>query len=115
MTESLIRYENPAPGVARIVMTRADKHNAINPAMIFAVNEGFDKALYDDTVKVIIFAADGRNFSAGHDIADTVENYRADMAERSPGVSGWRSRWIPKALSTEKLKASSGTTASTVV
>ncbi len=89
MSEDLIRYENPAPGVARIVLARADKHNAINPALIFAVNEAFDRALYDDSVKAIILAADGRNFSAGHDIADTVENYQADMAERSPGVSGW--------------------------
>ncbi len=89
MTDSLVRYENPAEGVARIVLARADKHNAINPQMIFEVNEAFDRALYDDTVKVIILAADGRNFSAGHDIADTVENYRADMQERSPGVSAW--------------------------
>ncbi len=89
MTETLIRYENPAEGVARIVLDRADKHNAINPAMIFAVNAAFDRALHDDSIKVIILAADGRNFSAGHDIADTVENYQADMQERSPGISGW--------------------------
>ncbi|KHK90137.1 enoyl-CoA hydratase [Novosphingobium malaysiense] len=89
MTEPLARYELPAPGVARIVLDRADKHNAINPQMIFDVNTAFDKALADDTVKVIILAADGRNFSAGHDIADTVENYQADMQERSPRLSTW--------------------------
>lgn len=89
MIEPLARYELPAPGVARIVLDRADKHNAINPQMIFDVNAAFDKALADDTVKVIILAADGRNFSAGHDIADTVENYQADMQERSPRVSTW--------------------------
>lgn len=89
MTEPLARYELPAPGVARIVLDRADKHNAINPQMIFDVNAAFDKALADDTVKVIILAADGRNFSAGHDIADTVENYQADMQERSPRLSTW--------------------------
>ena len=89
MTEPMVRYEEPAPGVARVVLARADKHNAINPTMIFEVNAALDRALYDDTVKVIILAADGRNFSAGHDIAETVEMYQADMQERSPRVGTW--------------------------
>lgn len=89
MAEPLVRYETPAPGVARIVLTRADKHNAINPQMIFETDDAFSKALYDDTVKVIILAADGRNFSAGHDIADTVENYQKDMQERGRKIGTW--------------------------
>ncbi len=89
MTETLVRYENPADGVARIMLARADKYNAINPALIFAVNQAFDKALADDSVKVIILGADGKHFSAGHDIAETVEMYQADMQERSPRVSTW--------------------------
>ena len=48
MTEALIRYEEPAPHVARIVLARAEKHNAINPQMIFEVNDAFTRALYDD-------------------------------------------------------------------
>jgi enoyl-CoA hydratase len=89
MSEALVRYEDPAPGVARIVMARAEKHNSLNPALIFAINEAFDRALRDDGVKVIILAADGRNFSAGHDIADTVEQYQQAMQDGSPGVSTW--------------------------
>jgi enoyl-CoA hydratase len=57
--------------------------------MIFDVNAAFDKALADDSVKVIILAADGKHFSAGHDIAETVEMYQDDMQERSPRVSTW--------------------------
>lgn len=89
MSDAVVRYEVPAEGVARIVLARAEKHNAINPQMIFEVNDSFNKALRDDTIKVIILAADGRNFSAGHDIADTVENYQADMQSSSPRVSAW--------------------------
>ena len=89
MTEALVRYEDPAPGVARVVLARADKHNSLNPALIFAINEAFDRALRDDSVKVIILAADGRNFSAGHDIADTVEQYQQAMQDGSPGVATW--------------------------
>lgn len=89
MTESVVRYELPVEGVARIVLARSEKHNAINPKMIFEIDEAFNRALRDDTVKVIILAADGRNFSAGHDIADTVENYQEDMQNHSPRVSTW--------------------------
>lgn len=89
MTETLIRYEDPAPGVARIVLARTDKHNSLNPALIFAINDAFNRALADDSVKVIILAADGRNFSAGHDIADTVEQYQQAVQDNSPGVSTW--------------------------
>jgi len=89
MTEPVVRYETPAEGVARIVLARADKHNAINPQLIFETDDAFNKALYDDSIKVIILAADGRNFSAGHDIADTVEDYQAAMQEHSRGIGHW--------------------------
>ena len=92
MTEELdrtVRYEQPAENIARIVLARAHKHNAINPQMIFELSEAFDRALYDDLVKVIILAADGRNFSAGHDIVGTVEDYTAAMQAQSRKVGHW--------------------------
>lgn len=89
MTEPIVRYETPAEGVARIVLARADKHNAINPQLIFEVNEAFNRALRDESVKVVILGADGRNFSAGHDIADTCADYQRAMEQNSPGVSTW--------------------------
>ena len=89
MIEPTVRYETPADGVARIVLARADKHNAINPQMIYDVNAAFDRAVRDETVKVIILGADGRNFSAGHDIADTVADYQAATQANAPRVSTW--------------------------
>ena len=82
-------YEQPAPGVARIVINRPEARNAQNLEMGYELNAAFDRAVLDDSVKVIILAADGRNFSAGHDIADTVEQYQQAMQDSSPGVSGW--------------------------
>jgi enoyl-CoA hydratase len=89
MSESLIRYEEPAAGVARIILARAEKHNAINPQMIFEVNDAFNRALYDDAIKVIILAADGRNFSAGHDIADSMDDYMARVQAKEHKVGHW--------------------------
>lgn len=82
-----VRYEEPEAGIARIVLARADKFNAINPQMIFEVNDAFNRALYDDTIKVVILAAEGRHFSAGHDIAGTVEEY-IDAMQAHPRKSG---------------------------
>ena len=86
---SMVRYEKPTENIARVVMARADKHNAINPQMIFEINDAFNKALYDDQVKVIILAADGRNFSAGHDITETVEQYQAAIQAQPNKVGTW--------------------------
>lgn len=85
----MVRYENPVAGVARIVLDRADKYNAIGPQMIFEVTAAFDRALYDDTVKVIILAADGKHFSSGHDIAGTVEEYMQAMQDNPDKVGTW--------------------------
>lgn len=93
MTESnepaLVRYETPAPGVARVVLARSDKHNAINPRMIYEVNAALDRAVRDDGIKAIILAADGKHFSAGHDISDTVEQYQAFVQGHEGKVSTW--------------------------
>lgn len=90
MTEpTMVRYENPTENIARVVLARADKHNAINPQMIYEINEAFDRALYDDQVKVIILAAEGRHFSAGHDIAETVEQYAAQVQAQPRKVGTW--------------------------
>lgn len=89
MSEAMVRYEKPAENVARVVLARADKHNALNPQMLYEINDAFNKGLYDDQVKVIILAADGRNFSAGHDIAETVEQYQAAVQAQPNKLSTW--------------------------
>jgi len=64
-----VRYETPAPHVARIVMARPEAHNAQGLQMTYELNAAFDRAAHDDAIKVVILAADGRNFSAGHDLS----------------------------------------------
>jgi len=64
-----VRYEMPAPRVARIVMARPEAHNAQGLTMTYELNAAFDRAAHDDDIKVVILAADGRNFSAGHDLS----------------------------------------------
>jgi enoyl-CoA hydratase len=63
-----ILYQNPAPGIARIVLSRPQARNAQDLQMTYELNEAFDRASQDDGIKVIILAGSGPHFSAGHDL-----------------------------------------------
>lgn len=65
-----ILYEEPAPSVVRIVLNRPDSRNAQNTEMLYELNDAFDHAAHDDSVAVIILAANGPHFSSGHDLRE---------------------------------------------
>ncbi|GHE79421.1 enoyl-CoA hydratase [Amycolatopsis deserti] len=66
-----IRYERPAEKVARIVLDRPEARNAQSMRMLYELNDAFDLAAQDDSISVIILAAEGPHFSAGHDLRET--------------------------------------------
>ena len=69
-TFDTILYETPADHVARIVLNRPETRNAQDTRLLYELNEAFDVAAQDDQVKVIILAAKGPHFSAGHDLRE---------------------------------------------
>jgi enoyl-CoA hydratase len=115
-SEPRVRYEQPAPRVARIVLARASKSNAQDTQMLYELNDAFDRAAQDDDIHVIILAADGPHFSSGHDTrentAGAMDDYRtvgtwcgfncdgaeAQMAREKEIYLGFSERWrnIPK-------------------
>jgi len=109
-----IRYEIPADRVARITLARAETANAQDYRVLSELNEAFDRAARDESVRVIVLAADGKHFSSGHDLragtsmddiepigtqchfdAPGAEGYMATEAEMYVGLC-WRWRNIPK-------------------
>jgi enoyl-CoA hydratase len=70
MSEQSIRYETPAPKVARIWLDRADTRNAQDTRLLYQLNAAFDRAAADDDVSVIVLAAEGPHFSSGHDMRE---------------------------------------------
>src|SRR5262249_6828676 len=68
MSESLIRRENPAPGVARVVLARPEMRNAQSPQLLYELDAAFATATADSAIRVIVLAADGPDFSSGHDL-----------------------------------------------
>lgn len=78
---ALVDYETLDDGrIARIWLNRPDAHNAQNRTLLVQLDEAFSRAEADDTVRVVILAARGKNFSAGHDLGS-----EAALAERRPG------------------------------
>lgn len=65
-----VLYERPADKVARIVLNRPEARNAQSMRMLYELNDAFDRAAQDDSVSVIILAANGPHFSAGHDLRE---------------------------------------------
>ncbi len=83
-----IRYEQPAGGVARIMLARADVRNAQDKRMLYEIDRALNLAMHDDAIKVVIIGADGPHFSAGHHLKD-----RSQVGDYGPpimGVGGYR-------------------------
>jgi enoyl-CoA hydratase len=79
--DELVAYEVLDEGrVARIWLNRPEVQNAQNRGLLIQLDQAFLRAEADDTVRVVILAARGKNFSAGHDLGSELS-----VAERAPG------------------------------
>ncbi len=56
-------------GVAVITLNRPEVHNAQSPELLELLDGYWSQAAKDDAVKVILLQANGKNFSAGHDLS----------------------------------------------
>lgn len=63
-----VLYDAPAAEVARITLNRPQRKNAQDVALLYSLDAAFQRAARDPQVKVIILAAAGDTFSAGHDL-----------------------------------------------
>jgi enoyl-CoA hydratase len=76
-----VTYETLDDGrIARIWLNRPDAQNAQSRTLLVQLDEAFARAEADDTVRVVILAGRGKNFSAGHDLGS-----EAALLERKPG------------------------------
>ncbi|MFJ2667646.1 enoyl-CoA hydratase [Nocardia fluminea] len=62
-----IRYE-VVNKIATITLDRPEVANVQNPALLDELDEAWSTAVADDEVVVIVLRAEGRHFSAGHDL-----------------------------------------------
>ena len=110
-----VRAERPATSIARVVLARPDRRNAQDAQMLYELDHALMAAAADNEVKVIVVAADGPDFSSGHDLSASLPDLRPhDLVTEmrgftKPGAEGyfaleqemyvglcWRWRNIPK-------------------
>jgi enoyl-CoA hydratase len=75
-----VRYEMAADKVARIVLDRGEKRNAQGLDMTYQLDAAIRRACEDDAVSVMLLAAEGDHFSAGHDLS--MDDTRAPSPEQ---------------------------------
>lgn len=68
MHDSLIQYEK-RERVATITLNRPDKRNALNAALVSALQKALQQAADDEGVRVVVLTGAGNTFSAGADLA----------------------------------------------
>jgi len=64
--------------VRRIVLAREAARNAQNQQMLDELDDALEAAARDDAVRVVVLAAKGAHFSAGHDLKEA-QAKRADF------------------------------------
>ena len=81
-----IRYAADGP-VATITLARPEAANAQSSQLIAELDAAFDQADADDDVRVVVLAAEGKHFSAGHDLKELLagEEHWAAMRDTPEG------------------------------
>lgn len=72
---AVARYQHGA--VLRLVLSRPERRNSLSAEMMTAIGEALDSAAADPEVRVIVVAAEGSVFSAGHDLKE-LTSHRQD-------------------------------------
>jgi len=61
-------------GIATLTLNRGERMNPLSTAMLAALQQEIDRLADDDAIKVVVLAAAGRHFSAGHDLREMREH-----------------------------------------
>jgi enoyl-CoA hydratase/carnithine racemase len=59
-----------ADGIATVTLNRPGQFNALSSALIGELQSAFDRIAADPAVRVVVLAASGRGFCAGHDLKE---------------------------------------------
>src|ERR1700753_1025422 len=73
-TVDAVLLEKDGP-VARLILNRPEKHNALRFADLDQLVELLHEAEEDDDVRVIVLQGRGRSFCSGHDYNDAAASY----------------------------------------
>ncbi|HEV2674942.1 MAG TPA: enoyl-CoA hydratase [Aliidongia sp.] len=82
MTESpSILLRDDADGIATLTLNRPDQRNALSVGLMTVLERALDAIAQDPSVKVVILAAAGPAFCAGHDLREVRADQRREAYE----------------------------------
>ncbi len=79
--EHPVLYETQGT-TAYLTLNRVQFHNSQNAQMLYALDDAMYKAVGDDDIKVIVLRANGKHFSAGHDIGTPGRDFERGRDDR---------------------------------
>jgi methylglutaconyl-CoA hydratase len=77
-----IRLDTDRRGIARLVLNRPEKHNALNAAMIGELTDAATHLAGRPDVRAVVMSASGKSFCAGADLAWMREQFDAERGAR---------------------------------
>jgi len=74
MTPESVLLRDDADGIATLTLNRPGQYNALSGDLLSALQAELDQVARDDAVRVVIIAANGKAFCAGHDLKEMSAN-----------------------------------------
>ena len=76
--QPIVITNNNAQGVLRLTMNNPSRRNALSESMLTTLHQTITAASADSAIRVIVLAANGPVFCAGHDLKELTEGRNAD-------------------------------------
>lgn len=73
-TDSLLQVARDARGVVTLTLSDPTRFNALGAEMLSALQQALDEVARDDAARVVVLAAAGKAFCAGHNLKDMAAN-----------------------------------------
>ena len=70
LVEEPVLLTDVSSGVATLTLNRPRQYNALSEEMLIALQEALDDIAGDESVRVVVIAANGKAFCAGHDLKE---------------------------------------------
>ncbi|MDB5860918.1 MAG: enoyl-CoA hydratase [Ramlibacter sp.] len=80
--EPVLLERRDARGVVTLTMNRAASFNALSEEMLAALQGALDRIAADEAVRVVVLAAEGKAFCAGHNLKEMIATPQLDYYQR---------------------------------
>jgi enoyl-CoA hydratase/carnithine racemase len=80
--EPLLLEQRSPEGIVTLTLNRPAQFNSLSEEMLAALQQAFDRIGADSAARVVVIAASGKAFCAGHDLKQMKANPRLDYYEK---------------------------------